>query len=208
MTRYRVPASAVGTTNGAHLLIAVDPGGRRADDRRCGVSVWLVSPLLELPDGVLLGAGHVALDDIDRWIAEVARDVPRTAVAWVVESPHLRGDQHAQRRGVEALRRTLAILRARRTSGSTWRAVRPHRWKGNVPKEVHHRRVLRALFATEAAGVGRPLDPDSPAYQADTADAIALGAWALGRTDRGGVLPGAASGGGGAAGGGATAPHR
>jgi hypothetical protein len=64
--------------------------------------------------------------------------------------------------------------------------VRPHRWKGNVPKDIHHRRVLAALHPLELLGPGMVIDPDSPTtYQPDAADAIGLGAWALGRTDRG-----------------------
>jgi len=189
--RYRVPRT-VSPRTGAHLVVCVDPGGRvagrLADGRRCGVSAWLVS--LDVPEGALLGAGHVAVDDLPRWLALHTADLPPLPVAWVVEAPHLRGDAHAQRRGVERLRETLSIIRARRARDSTWSAHRPHRWKGNVPKDTHHRRVLRVLHEHEQIrGRGACVDPDSAAYQPDAADAVALGAWALGRTDRGGVLP-------------------
>lgn len=183
--RYHPPAAASG---GLHLLVAVDPGGRQDDGRRCGVAAWLVPSAVEVAGGVLLGAGHVPLDEVGPWLARVVADVASAPVAWVVEKPHLRGDQHAQRRGVDALHRTLAILRGRRRRGSTWRAVRPHRWKGNVPKDTHHRRALRALVEAELHAA-RCLDPDGAAYQPDAADAIALGLWALGRTGRGGVHP-------------------
>ena len=186
--RYSAPA-------GPHLVVTIDPGGKRADGRACGVSVWLAA----VGAGVLLGAGHVAAADVVAFVEAVAvRGGVDGALpqAWLVEVPHLRGDQHAKRRGVDALRRTLAYLRKRRPPGSTWRQVRPHAWKGNVPKAIHHARTLAHLRPTEVERVAAgALDPAAEGYQHDTADAVALGAWAIGRIGRGGTRPPGAAGG-------------
>ncbi len=176
--RYSAPRAS------SYLLVCVDPGARQAA-KRCGVSLWLVAPAI--PEGRLLRAAHVPAAEVQAWVREhgaSARGV--LPQAWLVEAPHIRGDQHAQRSGVNALRRVLAQLRRGRPRGSTWRGVRPQRWKGNVPKDAHHRRVLRVLYDVELRQAFA-LDPDGHTYQPDTADAIALGAWGLGRTGRGGV---------------------
>ena len=64
-----------------------------------------------------------------------------------------------------------------------------HAWKGNVPKTVHHRRVLDTLRPAEAALAAHLLDPLQAAYQDDAADAIAMGLFETGRVGRGGVTP-------------------
>jgi len=61
--------------------------------------------------------------------------------------------------------------------GSRVRLVRPAEWKGQTPKEVHHRRVQRALGAQELARL-----PDLPKTKAhNMMDAIGLGLWQLER---------------------------
>jgi hypothetical protein len=188
--RYRVPLDADGQPARVYNLVAIDPGGARS-----GVALFCIDldAPADAPIGRLFGGWHVSVAGVAGMFGPRARR-PRSVaapVAWVVERPHLRGDSHAQRRGVDALRDTLASIRRRcRLRGDTWAAHRPHRWKGNVPKEIHHARVWPVLDAGEHLP-GRALDVSSAAYQPDVADAIALGLWALSRTGRGGVVPAA-----------------
>ena len=53
--------------------------------------------------------------------------------------------------------------------------VVPKRWKGQVPKAVHHKRLRAVLVPGER-------DRTPPVSSDDTWDAIGLGLWALGRT--------------------------
>ncbi len=51
--------------------------------------------------------------------------------------------------------------------------VHPHKWKGNVPKNVHHPRIKAALCADELALIR--------GASGDMLDAVGLGLWELGR---------------------------
>ena len=179
-----------------HVLVTIDPGGDL-----CGVAVWLVSPAEAA--GRLLGAAWLPVAEVVAYADGLARQVERAAApprplawSWVVEVPHLRGDSHATRSGVDALLRTLRTLRdgARlRPRRLTWAEHRPSRWKGNVPKPIHHARIARFLSDAERALLpAGALDAEAGAkggYQPDRADAIGIGIWVLGRSDRGGTLP-------------------
>src|SRR3972149_4885609 len=58
------------------------------------------------------------------------------------------------------------------------RFVEPRTWKGQVPKEIHHRRVVAALSAAELARIAE-IQPKS--LQHNVLDAVGLGLWHLGR---------------------------
>jgi hypothetical protein len=182
-----------------HVLVTLDPGGDR-----CGVAAWYVAGDHDR-QGRLLGAAWLPVGEVVAWAEARAAEAAGGSVAaparplawsWVVEAPHLRGDSHAQRRGVDALKRTLRRLRAAVRRGRrrwTWTAVRPSAWKANVPKPIHHLRIRRFLGIGEEILIGiGALDHEAGArggYQPDRADAIGIGVWALGRCERGGVAP-------------------
>lgn len=64
------------------------------------------------------------------------------------------------------------------SSGATVTLIKPSKWKGSVPKDVHHSRALEKLKAHEIARVHA---------NHNTLDAIALGLTHLKRMGRGGV---------------------
>lgn len=57
----------------------------------------------------------------------------------------------------------------------------PREWKGQVPKEVHHRRIRRALKGTEQAALKKCLAGIQPDLQHNALDAVGLGLKYLGR---------------------------
>ncbi len=57
--------------------------------------------------------------------------------------------------------------------------VRPAQWKGQLPKEVHHRRVTKALVDAEVQVIARSGAAKSKVH--NVMDAVALGLWKLGR---------------------------
>lgn len=56
---------------------------------------------------------------------------------------------------------------------------KPREWKGQVPKEIHHARVLRKLNEAETAVLERANVP--PSLRHNVVDAVALGVWFLRR---------------------------
>ncbi len=71
--------------------------------------------------------------------------------------------------------------------GYTVTLLRPHEWKGNVKKPVHHRRVRRVLSKPEIAVLEAEDYGDA---QADVWDAVGLALFGAGRTGRGGTRVG------------------
>ena len=89
---------------------------------------------------------------------------------------------------------TLAIdlgmrLRPYRDAGKIVDTYLPVQWKGNVPKEIHHPRVMRALTVQELATVARVFEAKRtarawlvpPGKQHNVKDAIGLGLFGVGR---------------------------
>jgi hypothetical protein len=97
-------------------------------------------------------------------------------VRWVAEYPQSYPGDHAPEADLALLREVVRAveLEARRPV----ERVKPRTWKGNVPKAVHHTRILRALEAHERERI-----EDGK----EALDALGLALWAVGRTGRGGV---------------------
>lgn len=56
---------------------------------------------------------------------------------------------------------------------------RPHQWKGNVPKAIHHKRVIACLSVEERVVLNAAYIPASKKH--NCIDAVGLGLWALKR---------------------------
>lgn len=79
---------------------------------------------------------------------------------------------------------TLAIQLGRyverlEASGTKTALVLPRTWKGQVPKDVHHRRIVAKLTPTEAALVASRLTRVSESKQHNVLDAVGLAKWAV-----------------------------
>lgn len=169
-------------------VLAVDPGVRYA-----AAALFVDGRLVR---AALLPGGDRPAGDLDRGPATTrhAAAVGRAVAAWLgpapaglevwVELAQAYAHRTATHANVTRLRRTAAeVFRAVKLGRAdvTRHEVTPGAWKGQVPKHVHHARVLELLDATErrrAAG-----------HDHNVLDAIALGLFALGRTGRGGTRP-------------------
>lgn len=105
-------------------------------------------------------------------------------VAWVVEEPQRYDTRRAAHSDLDGLDVQVGVLRRGRGPRETLTMTRPHGWKGNVPKAVHHARLIDVVGARWRGVV----DPDADAYDNDAADAVGLLLWACGVVGRGGVL--------------------
>jgi hypothetical protein len=61
------------------------------------------------------------------------------------------------------------------SQGARVTLVEPRTWKGQVPKPIHHKRILAKLFTNELRALGEYRT------QIDVLDAVGLGLWALKR---------------------------
>lgn len=152
-------------------LAAVDPGVRR-----CGLAVFRDSELIcasepEHPTDV----ARVVVAAVDCAINEFG------SVYWVAETPQDYPGKRRREGTLEQLREVIRAVGMLRTDIGPAVATRtPRKWKGNVPKEVHHKRILALLTPKERAIVeALPRDRDA-------LDAVGLGLYELGRCGRGG----------------------
>jgi hypothetical protein len=59
--------------------------------------------------------------------------------------------------------------------------VEPQRWKGSVPKEIHHPRIFAKLLPSEQVVVADAGKGIAPSKRHNMLDAIGIGLWAVGR---------------------------
>jgi hypothetical protein len=149
----------------------IDPG-----KHRCGVALF-VDSALEWADWVPSGdvPGLVVREAPDVVLMENPKDYARFAVA---------------HKDLDSLRAVLASAsKAAKKVGARVEKVSPSEWKGNVPKPVHHNRVMQALDARERALMETFGAVGSTKYEAgghNTWDAVALGMFGTKRLGRGG----------------------
>lgn len=156
------------------MILAIDPGSTCA-----GWSTWRQ----RLPDekwclyscGLLRWKSHAELvTTTTRLVADVGSMVERVVVELpqVYSQRHWKGDPN-DLIGVAAT--AGVIVGVLGFYEVEW--VKPHSWKGNVPKQVHNARVLAALDDRRAAfDAVRTSVPSSLLH--NVIDAIGLGAWA------------------------------
>ena len=146
------------------ILAAVDPGARK-----CGVAVF--------NDRRLIAASTVLSNEpaMAKTVAGYIRKYGEP-VQLIAEDP-----QHYRLARVKHkdLDRLKAVLVELDNLVGPLVLIPPHAWKANVPKNIHHARVMRALRPSELE-LWTPLGHDGR-------DAVALGLFALARTFRGGT---------------------
>jgi len=59
--------------------------------------------------------------------------------------------------------------------------IEPATWKGQVPKEIHHKRIRASLNGYEKEILAAALEGISPGKQHNVLDAVGIGLWARGR---------------------------
>lgn len=148
-------------------LCAVDPAARRF--------AWATFS----PEGVLTGTAYGSTPGDIRLPEE-------GEVLWVLERPQKYSSFSTAHKDLDRLERTLGRLRDLASSrGERVVEYTPHAWKGNVPKHIHHKRMLRNIDPEE-----RRILPGAPSpgggYPDDLYDAVALGLTYLDRIRRGG----------------------
>ena len=176
------------------VIVAIDPG-----KWHCGVAVGRdVSPryfelvsahTVRIPKGSALRAARLA-DIVWGHCSEYL--FTEDHVSFVAEGQQSYPGGSGKEDDLDALRETNDAIETRIRHvvafdrAPTFRRVRPHAWKGNVGKTIHHARIYRALGRAELAHLtGQP-----PADFPDTWDAVGLLLFAARRVGRGGtVLP-------------------
>lgn len=162
------------------LCVSVDPGKWKMGvaGSHQAMMVW-ASPVYVSRPWSQTKAVKAVLDAVEAYFGTV----PPT---WHIEHPQVYGGmgRAASKKDVKALEDLAGRFRRElKPLGVKVVLLRPHAWKGNVTKEVHHRRIRRALTPAEVV----LLDRDYGDAHSDVWDAIGIELFALGRTGRGGT---------------------
>ncbi len=157
-----------------HILCTIDPG-----KRACGVSLWSVKYNDFGVETELTWCGLVKEKSGDPLkLALKILKLKKTPDFFVyyVEDPQFYALNRKPHEDLRSLKNVLFHLE--REGARPFFKIKPVKWKGNLPKKIHHERILRLLSQNEIDKV--PVDHN-------VRDAVALGLYALGRTGRGAV---------------------
>lgn len=168
------------------ILAIVDPGVWR-----CGLAVFRAGRLIFAGEP---NTRETPCHSMAELVARTAMRETRTSMVgypfvpwvWVAEIPQDYEAKSAREGTLDELRQVITEIEIWRPDagiGKKTHTVRPHGWKGNVPKPVHHRRIVAALDARE-----RDIIEALPRTR-DALDAVGLGLFVLRRVGRGGVKP-------------------
>lgn len=149
-------------------LLSIDPG------KRClGWALWGSS--LEA-----CGIVRTKVDDLGLGAQELVGRLPTGAELVVVELPRIY--PYERRINVNDLIDLAAVAGACAAVGPV-QFVWPATWKGQVPKDISHQRIQKALTATERDVVERDLAQVPKSLRHNVLDAIGIGQWRRGRRD-------------------------
>ena len=144
-------------------IVAIDPGVHQTG--------WAV-----FENDRLINAGMAPSLDLFSFL-------PSQVFKMVIEKPEKYPDKHITHRDIDKLLGLVAFI-SDQAKQQGWRveAVKPSRWKGQVPKAVHQNRIKAAMKRGEGAAVTWP----APYLCHNVFDAIGIGLFACGRLGRGG----------------------
>lgn len=150
------------------ILVAIDPAAVR------------FAFAVGTPDALLACAYATGVEDIPH----LSEDAD---YRWLLETPRKYQNFGVAHRDLDRLARTVSGLRRwAEGCGHVVETTYPGAWKGNVPKHIHHQRLLRTLTSAEQA-----LLPDRPrpdmGYSHDVYDAVGIYLFLARRTGRGGT---------------------
>ena len=148
-------------------VLAVDPGKRHLG--------WA---MLQHNDKLRAGYASSALDPPEAWRDLAGQIAARHADVVVVE-------QMVDYPGAQRVANPNDLLPLAGLAGAVFATFRadqwlwptPRRWKGTVPKNVHHKRIWDSLSEAQARELARVTDHLSAKQTADVLDAVGLAFW-------------------------------
>lgn len=157
------------------MMIAIDPGTRAVG--------WAIF----LPDGSMhrcglahvKGTNRVLADDAIELADQIGVHLPRVVLEEMVMRPE---DPRSQADDLLRVQLVGGIVAAR--VGQKIVTVRPMRWKGCVPKRIHHRRIGDVMTRAEKDLLTAACRTVHRDLQHNVIDAIGIGLWDVGRLPR------------------------
>lgn len=154
--------------------VSIDPG-----KHACGWALWLPGI-----SGALVDAGL--------WAPRVGDLTLPPPLDLSVETVYL---ESMEIRGTGSKTPPADLLRVEGTGHLLTGWLRPRRlvtwtasaWKGSVPKDIHHPRIRHALGPDETAILERAIKAAPKTNAKEILDAVGIGLYGLGRTQRGGT---------------------
>lgn len=154
-------------------MISIDPGVRAL-----GWARWADRALVACRVSRAPAAVWDLVDLAEHHAAAIGKG---SAGVVILESMEARGSRVPPQDLIDV--QTVGVLTAARV-GNLY-LLHPSAWKGSVPKEIHHPRIRSVLSPGEAQVLDLGL-ANSGSHAKEVLDAVGLGLYYLGRTNRGG----------------------
>lgn len=146
-----------------NMLLAIDPGVRALG--------WAYFEDGRLVQAGLLRAKHIQEMVDQLWLLDLH------PVSLVIERPQVYGGAKFDPNDLVGLAVVAGAAAGRFHMAKNIDFPLPRMWKGQVPKDIHHERVLRALSIAERGQVPNT----TKSLQHNVLDAVGLGLWKIGR---------------------------
>lgn len=161
-------------------MISIDPG-----TRALGWALWdhgrLVEAGASIAPETAVGASDLArahLEAIRAWGGPPGADVALEIMEW------RRGDARSQPADLLVVQAVGCLVAG--GIGGPVALYAPSKWKGTIPKEVHHERIRETLGPTERAVLSRAEQRTRASNRKEVLDAVGIGLYHLKRTNRSG----------------------
>ncbi len=160
-------------------MLSIDPGVRNLGAAAWGADGELLGALCSRQPTTTLGLGALAY----RHVQEITEAIGGPWDLGIMESMVWTGVRATTPQDLIDVQTVGALVVA--SLASEWQLLPPSLWKATIPKEIHHERILAGLTARERA-IATTAAARAGACAKEVLDAIGIGLYALGRTDRSG----------------------
>lgn len=153
------------------MVLAIDPGTK-------GIGWARFTPAGTLTEA---GLARTTARGLHLAAISLSYQIPKDPEVYVEEMTYRPGDRRSVPRDLLRVQWIGAAVASAVSSAGIPIPVTPAKWKGQVPKVIHHPRIVKALTAGEVECMDRGLADVPEGLRHNVLDAIGIGLWAVGR---------------------------